>query len=223
MANYAPGIATKCKIINSAKELFYERGYLDVTMKDICDHSGVRRTLFFHYFKDKAELGVFIMTWANSIYASKSLEIIKKNMSHLSNLVKELVYDGMLFRSSVENTKVGRLYAEISLDVPMFHLTDENEEKLRHRFDMLGIEKSAGEITMASAYIAGATYMMLARYLNKTTTITDRQFVEQLVGTSLAVIAPDYPEKDKAVAEAIEAIYAYDIDFDAIFHERYSE
>ena len=51
MAKYIPGIETKEKLMNSAKYLFYEKGFNKTTIQDIANVSGIRRSLFFYYLE----------------------------------------------------------------------------------------------------------------------------------------------------------------------------
>jgi AcrR family transcriptional regulator len=53
-------IATKQKILDAAEKLIGERGYDDVSVDDIVDACAVAKGTFYHYFKTKDELIVYI-------------------------------------------------------------------------------------------------------------------------------------------------------------------
>lgn len=50
------GEKTRAEIIDSAKTLFYERGYAGTSFSDIVDAAGVYRGNIYHYFKSKDEI-----------------------------------------------------------------------------------------------------------------------------------------------------------------------
>jgi AcrR family transcriptional regulator len=52
----AQGIATKERIIASARGLFAERGYADAAVEEIVRAAGVTKGAFYHHFSDKAGL-----------------------------------------------------------------------------------------------------------------------------------------------------------------------
>jgi len=56
---------TKTKIINAARKLFSEKGFDGVSMEDIAQASGVRKSLIYYYFPSKEVL--FEEIWINVI------------------------------------------------------------------------------------------------------------------------------------------------------------
>jgi AcrR family transcriptional regulator len=53
---YRTGIETKLTILETAKSLFYQRGYKAVTVHEICDGAGVKLGTFTYYFSRKDDL-----------------------------------------------------------------------------------------------------------------------------------------------------------------------
>ena len=53
---YKTGIETKNTIVSSAKDLFYEHGYRNVTVHEICKLAGVKLGTFTYYFSRKNDL-----------------------------------------------------------------------------------------------------------------------------------------------------------------------
>jgi len=47
---------TKQRLVDSARELIYLRSFGDVGVQAICEHAGVRKGSFYHFFKSKREL-----------------------------------------------------------------------------------------------------------------------------------------------------------------------
>jgi len=56
---------TKTRIINAARKLFSEKGFDGVSMEDIAQASGVRKSLIYYYFPSKEVL--FEEIWINVI------------------------------------------------------------------------------------------------------------------------------------------------------------
>ncbi len=49
-------LMTEKKIVEAASELFYEKGYEETSIDDICNEVGVSHGLFYYYFKSKEEM-----------------------------------------------------------------------------------------------------------------------------------------------------------------------
>lgn len=58
----AKGEKTRADIIDSAKALFYERGYSGTSFSDIVDAAGVYRGNIYHYFKSKDDILQAVVT-----------------------------------------------------------------------------------------------------------------------------------------------------------------
>ena len=55
------GDRTKARILEKAKELFIEKGYSDVTMKDVCDAAELSRGGLYRHFSSTADMMVLLM------------------------------------------------------------------------------------------------------------------------------------------------------------------
>jgi TetR/AcrR family transcriptional repressor of nem operon len=49
------------RIIESALALWHERSYTDVGVSEICEHAGVRKGSFYHFFPGKSDLAVAVL------------------------------------------------------------------------------------------------------------------------------------------------------------------
>jgi AcrR family transcriptional regulator len=47
---------TKSKVFRAAADLFSEKGYYNVSVREICDAAGVTKPVLYYYFKDKEDL-----------------------------------------------------------------------------------------------------------------------------------------------------------------------
>ncbi|MFT5206899.1 MAG: TetR/AcrR family transcriptional repressor of nem operon [Candidatus Omnitrophota bacterium] len=57
MTQVADKQPTKIRILETSKEMMLEKGYTATSIDDICKCTGVAKGSFFHYFKNKEELG----------------------------------------------------------------------------------------------------------------------------------------------------------------------
>lgn len=51
-----PIVDTQQRILDSARELIYSRSYADVGVAAICEHAGVKKGSFYHFFPSKRDL-----------------------------------------------------------------------------------------------------------------------------------------------------------------------
>lgn len=79
--NNKTGLKTKNKIMDSAKKLFAERGFLHVTVRQIAAHAGVNSALVGYYFGSKQAL-------FNEVYRSFARPLAMERIRMLSELDK---------------------------------------------------------------------------------------------------------------------------------------
>lgn len=56
-----PGTDTQQRILDSARELIYSRSYADVGVAAICEHAGVKKGSFYHFFPSKRDLTISML------------------------------------------------------------------------------------------------------------------------------------------------------------------
>lgn len=56
-----PSVDTQQRILDSARELIYSRSYADVGVAAICDHAGVKKGSFYHFFPSKRDLTLAVL------------------------------------------------------------------------------------------------------------------------------------------------------------------
>lgn len=108
----AKGEITKNKILQTARNLFYERGYKATTARNIAETAGVNLGLLTYYFKSKSELG-------RLVYADirhKFEEYIDKYEPGLSELDKFLFSSELELYLCLECRKFGDFYHEYMSD-----------------------------------------------------------------------------------------------------------
>ena len=55
------GTDTQQRILDSARELIYSRSYADVGVAAICEHAGVKKGSFYHFFPSKRDLTISML------------------------------------------------------------------------------------------------------------------------------------------------------------------
>ncbi len=52
---------TRQRLLDTARELFYQRSYADVGVQEICQTAGVKKGSFYHYFPSKRDLTLAVL------------------------------------------------------------------------------------------------------------------------------------------------------------------
>ena len=55
------GQETRQRLIDSARDLIYSRSYADVGVQAICNHAGVKKGSFYHFFPSKVDLTLAVL------------------------------------------------------------------------------------------------------------------------------------------------------------------
>ena len=61
MHSMESGTDTQQRILDSARELIYSRSYADVGVAAICEHAGVKKGSFYHFFPSKRDLTISML------------------------------------------------------------------------------------------------------------------------------------------------------------------
>ncbi len=99
MAMYKTGIETKQNILESAKELFYQNGYKQTSVQQICRAADAKLGTFTYYFPKKQDLLSCIYT----DYMQKCVDYVEGNTEGLS-LPRQHLYTVMMY--------YGKLYTD---------------------------------------------------------------------------------------------------------------
>jgi len=121
MACYKNGVETKKILYNSAKQLFFENGYLNTTVNDIVTNANSKLGLFSYYFQSKDALAVDILL----NYAEEIIKILERKNRGLYRendlLLIDMVEYRSFFKCTVFNQNASRFYTELS-STPAFIL-----------------------------------------------------------------------------------------------------
>ena len=84
-----PNIDTQQRILDSAKELIYSRSYADVGVAAICEHAGVKKGSFYHFYPSKQELTLAVIDTFFVEFKEQLLEkAFAEDIPPLSRLVR---------------------------------------------------------------------------------------------------------------------------------------
>lgn len=113
-----PFNATAKQILKGAYQLFWEKGYKNVTTREIAAHVGVNLGLITYYFSSKEQLGSMVLEYINDKLYHKAFETpLPEGTGPAERLC---VYTWLLWRYTDENSY--RI---------AFELTDANRDNLR--------------------------------------------------------------------------------------------
>lgn len=111
MGEYTVGVATRQRIYEVSKQLFYEKGIKETSYNDICEVAEVNRGLIPYYFKSKNNiaievLGEFVENMESAVGAWWDAEDM---VQPERNIMIEL----LMFRLLSEDERACRFYSEI--------------------------------------------------------------------------------------------------------------
>lgn len=107
-------------LIRSARELYESKGLARTSVKDITEHSGVSRALFYHYFTDKeaitsAVLDDFVEDFTESTRlwnANRTRGDIEGALRDCVKLLRRVLFDASYFRKTLASYENAALYLE---------------------------------------------------------------------------------------------------------------
>lgn len=111
MAEYSVGIATRNRIYNVAKRLFYEQGFRATSYAQISEAAEVNRGLIPYYFKGKANIAI-------AVYHDLIAEIDRAMADYwgedgYSLPERGVIFEVLQFKLLTENPNVLRFYNEV--------------------------------------------------------------------------------------------------------------
>jgi len=113
-SNYATGIQTREKILNSAKKLFYENGFARVTLQQIAKEAGIRQSLLYYYFEGKDTIATEIFLEFNVTHDKMIVDEIKQKNLKISKTVERSLYVASYFRLCLLHPKLAAFIAEVN-------------------------------------------------------------------------------------------------------------
>lgn len=107
------------KIVESAMELFHARSVSDVGVQEICEHAGVKKGSFYHFFQSKQDLVVAVLDaqwqWGKTVWDTAfSPEIPPLDrFQALSNTMSDMANETHLTYGVCKGCPMGNIIAEM--------------------------------------------------------------------------------------------------------------
>lgn len=151
MGEYAVGAATRRRIYEVAKGLFYEKGVKDTSYKDICETADVNRGLIPYHFKSKGNIAAEVY---EEFVGSMENAVREKWDDDLTQAEASIMIELLMFRLLASDERACRFCSEI-------HGNDEYRESTLavQRTVMDELVKGAG-ISIDSAMLDTVTFMV---------------------------------------------------------------
>lgn len=183
---------TKEKIIDAARKLFSEKGFDGVSMEDIAQASGVRKSLIYYYFPSKEIL--FEEIWINVIdELEKEVFSEVNNESSISRAIKRLIKKYVEFAMNKE--EISKLIARERLNVLEsengFHNAKSRYERLLQRVEKI-FERGKNENVLNDIEPSTATEI-----ISSVDAVPRRGLLKSIEEFLIKVILKDKPEPQK--------------------------
>jgi TetR/AcrR family transcriptional repressor of nem operon len=204
---------TRERLLATATELFWSRGYADTGVKEIMTSARATSGSFYHFFPTKEELLLAVLDASRSRLANEVLPEIESNSDDLGRRIADLVD---LYRSSTAPTTVslglpiGALVNELSVSHPeALGLVGETFDLVVSWVDgWLGGPASRpgspadvqGPARLIVASLEGAAIMAVAQ---RSTAVFDR-CVDELIAHLDSIVAPTRRLDEMPVSAASE-------------------
>lgn len=183
---------TKEKIIGAARKLFSEKGFDGVSMEDIAQASGVRKSLIYYYFPSKEIL--FEEIWINVIdELEKDVFSEVDNESSISRAIKRLIKKYVEFAMNKE--EISKLIARERLNVLEsengLHNAKSRYERLLQRVEKI-FERGKNENVLNDIEPSTATEI-----ISSVDAVPRRGLLKSIEEFLIKVILKDKPEPQK--------------------------
>jgi len=116
MKTYPAGDLTKENILKAGRKVFFKDGYKKAKMKEISDLAGIKQSVFYYHYKNKAELAQVLYGQFGTAHSTAIVErVIEKGYTN-SIVTAHLVSGALLIMNSIDQPQVGRFWGEMYAD-----------------------------------------------------------------------------------------------------------
>lgn len=176
MGSYPAGELTKQKLYEVAKEVFYEKGYNNASLKEISLRADVKQSAFFYHYKDKSEIANLIYTRFGEKHGGMINDEIRKKGYDSNVIVYTCVSTAVFFFNTLADPNLNRFWSEMYLNnMPL------NINFYRHRYRNMFIKRKLDPSSIDFYFfLISSTSMdgvLLQKYYNKELEATPEQIV----------------------------------------------
>ncbi|UWG96309.1 TetR/AcrR family transcriptional regulator [Dehalobacter sp. DCM] len=209
MPKYTKGYEMKHKIINAAKQLFYEKGLSSTKIIDICRLAGLKDSNFKYYYESKFDL-------ANEISASlliKTYRFIDSNMDRsviLDSYQKNLTSGMMYYSIILSDEKNISYYHEILKQKSVYSIMHKNVRRIYKRFAVdLNLDISIDDLKYISAADLGIRRELLLEYIDKEYDITPYELTSKIYTLTGRLFKIDENLTAEYINNALKFVHAH--------------
>lgn len=203
MPKYSPGIKTEEKILSSARELFWNKGFAETTLQEICHSAGIRQSLLFYYFKDKTDLAKTVFNTFSEMHDSLLCAKLEEKNLKISKTVERCLFVTSYFRLSLEHPSLARFIAEINDGYIMM-----DSSFVRARYEALVSEhpKALEETSMDLILLENLSLnsFLFHFYLNKRIDCTQDEIINFKIKHLLRSLYIETPQIDRYLEETLD-------------------
>ncbi len=216
MANKKKGTETRKSIVRAATKLFYENGFANVGVKDICDELGIPKSLFYYYYKDKMELST-LMWRAFLVEAYKQASDDCKYSASTEDSYSRSIFYEATYISLLKDKAMLRLFSEAVYEMPKFWFSGNGISFGASAYDGASSRLNRKDFELISSYL-GTIPLMIKRFVDiGEVEVTPEEFVTfaQFLGQSY--FTNDKEATLKTIREQVAIASQNLIDISAIF------
>lgn len=166
MATYAAGDLTKIKLLETSKKVFYEKGFHDATMKEVCEIAGIKQSVFYYHYKDKNEMAARIYTDFGERHMGVILDLLRKDYPDVDITMNNCISMALFFLNSFDDMNLTRFWAQMYIDNQPLQL-----EWYRHRYTQMykksKLPNSPGDFDLFLISCTSVNGPLMAGYYNK--------------------------------------------------------
>lgn len=114
MTKITKGMQTMNRTCDAAKKLFYEKGYINTTVKDICAEANIKLGTFTYHYESKDSLAVSIYKELSSAIISSVYTLLKNNNDlDIDEFMQDITSYRTYYTAFHSNENAKRFYSEI--------------------------------------------------------------------------------------------------------------
>ena len=222
MGNYNAGLLTQEKLINSARKLFYEYGYIKTTIKAICEDAGILRTGFVYYFKHKAAIADYVSNYVNTQVFVEIKNELHARGQKLDALLMFVYSSSLFFLSIMSDPHLNLFYSEILTNNADMLLGDKFYRTLfQNMYTACGKDINSKEFELFFIYNTSSPGVFLKRYLKGSVDLTKEEIVEYFNREIMRGLSIETAEQNKILAEVEQLRNEIKIDLQDLFLRPY--
>lgn len=184
MGSYPAGELTKQKLYEVAKEVFYEKGYNNASLKEISFRADVKQSAFFYHYKDKSEIANLIYTRFGEKHGGMINDEIRKKGYDSNVIVYTCVSTAVFFFNTLADPNLNRFWSEMYLNNMPLNI-DFYQKRYRNMFIKRKLDPSSIDFNFFLISSTSMDGVLLQKYYNKEFEATPEQIVRYKISTIL--------------------------------------